>query len=99
MHIRDVQARMLVLAGVLENPDDPMTDEEVAEELRRLVVALFRRPYVRRAPVKSKPMTPELKMRLREAARQNPDMSYQDIGVLLGVNAGRVSEAVAGKRR
>lgn len=65
---------------------------------RNMLVAaldlLYRSPPARRAPRVSRPMTASMAERARELARLQPDTSIQDIAARLGVNAGRVSEAI-----
>jgi hypothetical protein len=99
MKIRDVQTRMLELAGELEDPNGEMELAEIAKELRVLVVELFRRKAVRKAPIKARAIDPQLKAQLREVARLHPEMPYREIGRMFGVDGGRVSEALAGKRK
>lgn len=65
--------------------------DKLAEETRR-------RPPVRRAPVKAKRITKELRAQIVVYAHENPAASCQDIGVAFGINSGRVSEILAGKR-
>jgi hypothetical protein len=60
---------------------------------------MFRRNPVRMTPVKSRTVTPMLKASIRAYARRNPDASQHEIAQAYGVNGGRVSEALAGKRR
>jgi hypothetical protein len=50
-------------------------------------------------PVKSRSITPALKTAIRAYARRNPEDSQHEIAQAFGVNGGRVSEALAGKRR
>lgn len=50
-----------------------------------------------RAPVQSVPMNALLGNLARMISRQYPDRSTQQIAEALGVNPGRVSEAIAGK--
>jgi hypothetical protein len=60
---------------------------------------MVRRPAVRTTPVKHRPLTPRLKAAIRSYAKLQPDASQVQIGRRFGVNPGRVSEALAGKRR
>lgn len=57
---------------------------------------LVREPRVRRAPVRPKEITPEIKAQVRELAQT--DMHQWEIGKRLGINPGRVSEILNGKR-
>jgi hypothetical protein len=100
MRIPEVRERLLVLADELEAPGlVPMSNHEVAVQIKLLVLELFRRAYKRKAPDQSLPMTPALRLALRNDAMLHPDDTYQTIAERHGVSAGRVSEAVAGKRR
>lgn len=91
MRIPEVRSRLREIARHLPDRE--------ARQLRWLIGELKRRPRVRRAPVQSKRMTPVLQARLRRFAATHVEWSYQRIGAHFGVNAGRVSEALAGKRR
>jgi hypothetical protein len=98
--IPEIQTRLHELADALLLPMlFEMTDEDIGKQLRLLTVQLSRRPRVRQAPVVSRRMTPELRDKLREFALAHPEMTYQQIAELFGVQAGRVSEALAGKRK
>ena len=68
------------------------------EELAQLADELPRRAPVRRAPVSSRRMTPELSDKIRQHAEANPTESYIAIGRHFDVNPGRVSEIMAGFR-
>ena len=69
-----------------------------AAELTDLADQCRRRPSPARAPRTSTPMTEELVQEIREYADANPAMSQQEIANAFGVNHGRVSEALRGKR-
>lgn len=75
-----------------------MTDEEVGRKLRAITMDLSRRPRVTDAPPRARRVTPKLNQQIRDMHRSFPDMRQQDISEALGVTAGRVSEALAGKR-
>jgi len=62
-----------------------------------LMQETYRRSY-RRAPVKSKRITAKVRSDVMFMARQNPDMSHQEIAQANGINPGRVSEILHGKR-
>jgi hypothetical protein len=55
-------------------------------------------PPLRGACRASRSMTPELAVRIRTMKAENPDMTSQQIADALGVNSGRVSEALHGLR-
>jgi hypothetical protein len=96
MKIPDIQERLNQVADELETGADIC---EAAAEIRRLSANLSRRKPIRKAPISSSPMTPELTEEIRDYWRANPAMSQTDIGAKFNVNAGRVSEAVRGYRR
>lgn len=72
-----------------------------AEELHSLANFLYRRtPAPRaRARAKSKPVSPAIARHIRGLRRRNPEASLQWIAQLVGVNPGRVSEVLHGKRK
>jgi hypothetical protein len=70
----------------------------LAAEVVALAEETKRRPAVRRSPVRARRMTPELKAKAQALAAAHPEMPYREIGDLLGLDGGRVSEATAGKR-
>ena len=74
----------------------PMLD--ICSDLRACVLDLSRRPRFTRAPTVSRPVTPAIKAQMRDLHERNPDMTYQQIAVVLGIDKGRVSEVLAGKR-
>ena len=69
-----------------------------ADELKDIADELKRRPAVRRAPRSSTPMTPAVAAHIRRVAYANPTWSQQRIADHVGVNHGRVSETLRGKR-
>lgn len=90
MRIPEVRTRLYQLSDVLR---------EVAKELDALIPQLVRRPATKRAPRTSRRTTPKLKAVLRADALAHPNTPYQKIGERHGVNAGRVTDAVRGKRK
>jgi hypothetical protein len=94
MKIPEVMTRIREISEEIHGayPKEAAELLELAEELRR------RSPVGPRAPATSTPMTPELAEEIREFAKDNPDMSHQEIGGAFNVNHGRVSEAIRGKR-
>lgn len=85
--IPEVRDHLLLLAFKYDDP-----------EIAYLVSQLIRRPAIRRAPTVSVPLTPELARAIRAYAKAHPDMTEHQISVRFGVNQGRVSEALHGKR-
>jgi predicted O-methyltransferase YrrM len=65
---------------------------QLAEETRK-------RRAPKKAPAKSKPMTDETAELIRAYARKYPTASQFEIGKVFGVNQGRVSEVLRGKRK
>jgi len=94
MKIPEVRERLLDIAAALEI--EGCGDH--AEAIRGLVRELYRRPPVRRAPRQARPLSAQERERAREIAAAHPDMPQRDIARVFGVDGGRVSEAVAGKR-
>jgi len=75
-----------------------LDDQAAALRIRRIVSHMKRRKPVRRTRPRSPPLTPAIKARIRHLARTTDDSQMQ-IGLRVGVNSGRVSETLAGKRR
>jgi hypothetical protein len=67
-------------------------------ELTELAQQLSRKFHGRKARPRSAAMTAERTQAIREYARAHPTMSELEIGLVFGVNQGRVSEALYGKR-
>lgn len=88
MRVEDVQREMRILA-----------DQLGCDRLRELADALYRRPKKTSAPPTSNPMTPRLRDYIIHLHETYPDWSQQKIATHLGINAGRVSEVLAGKRK
>lgn len=68
--------------------------EHDLDELNLLADELYRNPPIKRAKVKSPPLTPELAEEIREYVKANPGLHQQDVANHFGVNHGRVSEAL-----
>ena len=74
-------------------------DEITAESIRHVVENFMtREKYIRKAPVKSRVVTPDMARRVRTMAVQHPDMHLADIAAQFGINPGRVSEILNHKR-
>lgn len=71
-----------------------IAEEHNIPEILDIVYELYRKSPVRRAPVRSQPLTEALAAEIRLFAKQNQLMSQQDIGNHFDVNPGRVSEAL-----
>lgn len=76
----------------------PRTMEDISREMHHLTNQISRRKPVRRAPRKSRTTTPQLKREMRAYSLLHPDETEQQISERFGVIAGRVSEALNGKR-
>jgi hypothetical protein len=87
MRIPEIRDELLEIAAATGN-----------NRLAHLAHALTRRPTTRKAPTRSQRVTPELRREIAEYATANPDMSQVAVGRRFGVNPGRVSEALNGKR-
>lgn len=85
--IPQIRARLLELAF-----------ETGIDELAELARETYRRQGVRRAPVRSPPLTEQQKEAIRAYVRQHPTAHQQDVAQRFGTNHGRVSEALIGKR-
>lgn len=96
MTIPEIRDALLSIANSLAIKPN-CADE--ARGIRMAVAELWRRPAVKMARVKARPMTPELQARIRTYAAAHPDMPNRDIGRVFGVDGGRVSEALAGFRK
>jgi hypothetical protein len=95
MIIPEVRTELLKIADQLN--DIGLT--KVASRLIHLESELYRRKRLVRTAKKSKTITPLLKQQIRLYKQKHPDLSEQEIGVIFKVNAGRVSEALIGKRK
>lgn len=87
MTIPEIRDRLFELADELDCP-----------ELIRLAEATRRRAPVRKAPVKSRPISRAVKVAIAAYAAAHPDAHLQAIADVFKVNHGRVSETLAGKR-
>lgn len=84
MTVPEVRVRLNQLAVSLACP-----------ELALLAFQLHRRPYVRKAPAQRRGVPHD---EIRAYAAAHTDLDYMGIASALGVNTGRVSEALAGFR-
>lgn len=95
MTIPEVRDRLYELA-------DEHAGSALGAELHSLADNLWRRRSSRSRTagerVESRPMTPQLAAWIRGYAERNPDETELAIGIHFGVNQGRVSEALYGKR-
>ena len=91
MKIPEIRAQILATANTCRDPS-------LKSRLLTWERELHRRPYVRKASQHSKPTTQGLADRIRHHAVRHPHAPLQEIAVAFGVNIGRVSEALSGKR-
>lgn len=75
-----------------------LAEELSCPELADLAEETKRRPYVRKAPTRHGPVSPATQDAIRRYAADHPEAHQQDIATRFGVNAGRVSETLAGFR-
>lgn len=69
----------------------------IAQKISQLAEETKRRRFGS-APVKSRRVTDEVRASVRAMAAANPDMSQQELADAHGINSGRVSEILHGKR-
>lgn len=94
MKIPEIRERIDALADYLEGQRYNAT----AKELRHLSNQMKRRPAVRKTAIKSKPLTDHLRAQIILEACMDPNLSQQELAGMFGVNPGRVSEVLRGKR-
>lgn len=71
--------------------------ELAARKIKQLARETYRRSY-ERAPVRSRRITKRVIEEVIQYRHENPTASFQDIGNAFGINPGRVSEILHGKR-
>jgi len=71
----------------------------ISARLLEIVEELKRRPAIRKSSVKSRAVTPHLNRLIRRYAAAHPDASYEEMAQIHGVNTGRISEAIRGRRK
>ncbi|MBS1018113.1 hypothetical protein JK205_04065 [Gluconobacter cerinus] len=71
-----------------------MSAQHSLPELQDLAAELVRRSPTRRAPRRSKKLTPKMAQDIRNYSTKNPDAHQQDIAEHFRVNHGRVAEAL-----
>lgn len=91
MTIPEARRLLMNLAATLPPP--------AAAEIARIVrEGMFRRRVIVPTPPKSKRMCRKVAADIRSLHRSQPGLSEQEIADHVGVNSGRVSEALIGKR-
>lgn len=87
MRLPDIAKRLRELAVSIPCP-----------ELDDLADQIGRRAVGARAPATSAKMTDEIREQIQQIHKENPKLSQQEIARRVGVNPGRVSETLHGKR-
>jgi hypothetical protein len=95
MKIPEVRTKMQEIVDELV----AMDHEAIAERLAELIYELYRRPSIHRSGPKAVPMSPLVRERILNIYSQNPTMLHREIGRAVGVDGGRVSEVIRGKRK
>ena len=85
--IPEIRARLHELAIEFEIP-----------ELAQLAEETKRQYHGRRAPIRARRVDKSIAVRVQRFARGNPTMSQREIGRRFGIDGGRVSEILFGKR-
>ena len=80
-------------------PDVAARLTELAVEIAMLSEQIKRRRRVKVAPPAARRMTKELAAQIRQYAKEHPTWTQMQIAKKFGVNPGRVSEAIRGKRK
>jgi hypothetical protein len=95
--VPDPTERLLTIPQVREIIQRIATEREIPE-LLALIPHMYRRQVRRKRKAKAPPVTPEMRAKIREYARAHPEARLQDIGDAVGLNQGRVSETLSGRR-
>ncbi len=95
MKTKEVRAELTDIAKELSAIGHKVYGDRILE----LVEELKRRKGVERTAPKHKKMTKRTAQQIRDYKEAHPDKSHQEIAVEMNVNAGRVSEALIGKRK
>ena len=78
------------------NPGNELSD--IACEIDHIVDELMTRRPKHNPRTIAKKITPEIVQDVLRRKEARPELTYQEIGMLVGINAGRVSEIVNGLR-
>lgn len=74
-------------------------DEPYSFRVRNIVETMMvKRSAVRRAPTKSVPVTEAIAKAVRKMAKKYPTMHQSEIALVFGLNQGRVSEILSGRK-
>lgn len=97
MKMKDIRERVLVLAKRAETISAQAHD--ISTEMVALEQLLYRKKGKHpRAPRTALTITPAMAKGIRKMKADNPEMANRDIGLLYGVDGGRVSEVLNGRR-
>lgn len=89
----------LFLAALIRRVDSrTITWAELSTDLKTLYRQLRNRPPVKKARPRAHPVTPAVAQAVWEFYRANPHAINREIGRRFNIDAGRVSEILAGKR-
>lgn len=92
------QARVILRDVVKQLKTGTITKLNAAKVVSSTLPMLTRKSPVRRSPKRKRYVTQSLIGQIKAYARQNPLMHLDDIAAHFGVNPGRVSEILNGKR-
>ena len=92
------QARVILRDVVKQLKTGTITRMGAAKVVSATLPLLVRNSPVRRSPRRKRYVTQSLIRQIKAMARQNPLMHLDDIAAHFGVNPGRVSEILNGKR-
>jgi len=86
--------------SVAETPQDHFVARrqmQINKRIEALMQETYRRSYTR-APTTSRRITAAVRASVRQMVADFPDMPHQDVATSHGINIGRVSEILHGKR-
>ncbi len=98
MKLPDVQIELRDIAKFIRVAKQPHQIEYCAKRIDKLADEISRKPALPKAPTKSERCGAAKKAEIWRMKDEYPDMTQQEIDVALNVNAGRVSETLAGFR-
>lgn len=98
MRLPEIQEALHQCADDILFPLLPVDMQDMGRRLHLLADSISRRSSIKHAPKASRRMTPELAEAIRKDKSENPSLTYQKLAERHGVNTGRISEALRGKR-
>src|SRR5262245_35469103 len=102
MRIPEVRARLHQIADLLRHGDEwagTVDLDSIADDLDTLADQTWRRRNGPKAPADPSPMNDDVAYAIRAYRQAYPEATMVRIGQVFGVNQGRVSEALHGKRK